>query len=232
MGMLKSIERKEIVAPVMAILVVTGFRPPVVLGDTFADSSSWATFDPGAHGVGTDPVGYCGGVFDGRYVYFAPSVGSAGNNHGEVLRYDTQCDFQIPGCWEAYDPGANDVGTDPDGYRGAAFDGRYVYFAPYYNGSEYHAEVLRYDTSQDFGSTSSWATFDASAVPDAGFGYHGALYANGYVYFVPGRNDQTDFHGKVLRYDTSCDFSTTTCWDVFDAVAQISARGGVRQWSV
>ena len=32
--------------------------------------------------------------------------------------------------WAAYDPGANGVGVDPDGYRGVGYDGRYIYFAP------------------------------------------------------------------------------------------------------
>ena len=34
-------------------------------------------------------------------------------------------------------------------YTGGVFDGRYVYFSPYYNGTQAYGEVLRYDTIGD-----------------------------------------------------------------------------------
>ena len=49
------------------------------------------------------------------------------------------------GNWAAYDAGANGVGTDPDGFIGGVFDGRYIYFVPFHNGTAHHGEVLRYD---------------------------------------------------------------------------------------
>ena len=55
----------------------------------FESAESWSTFDAGANGVGNDPVGYAGGIFDGRYIYFVPFKDSNGQYHGEVLRYDT-----------------------------------------------------------------------------------------------------------------------------------------------
>ena len=70
-------------------------------------------------------------------------------HHGEALRYDTNGSFAVASSWAAFDAGANGVGTDPDGYMGAVFDGQYVYFAPHYNGTEDHGEVLRYDTLPD-----------------------------------------------------------------------------------
>jgi hypothetical protein len=118
------------------------------VGD-FTDASSWSKFDPYDHGVGHEPnPEYRGGVFDGRYIYFAPLAGDSAP-FGEVLRYDTAGDFEESGSWGAYDPGANAVGFDPDGYGGAAFDGRYVYFAPFSNDGGFHGEVLRYDTAPD-----------------------------------------------------------------------------------
>ncbi|MBS3108624.1 LamG domain-containing protein [Candidatus Woesearchaeota archaeon] len=48
----------------------------------FASSSSWSSFNASSTG-GLDTVGYAGGVFDGRYVYFVPSF------NGNMLRYDT-----------------------------------------------------------------------------------------------------------------------------------------------
>lgn len=236
-GVRKSVKTNEVLVIVMAILAAGSLAAPVAWGDMFTHPLAWDTYDYGESAeCAADPncshaAGYIGAVFDGRYVYFAP--GSDGSvNHGEVLRYDSQGTFTDPAYWSTYDYGgsaecaADPNCTDPDGYRGGAFDGRYIYFAPYYNGSAYHAEVLRYDTTQDFDSPASWATFDASAVPNAGNGYHGALYVDGYVFFIPGRDGPAGYHGKVLRYDTSCDFATASCWTVFDAVAQIGAGGG------
>ncbi len=111
--------------------------------------AAWTTFDPGVAGVGADPNGYSGSAFGGRYVYFAPWRRGA-SYHGEVLRYDTQGRFHAADAWDTFDPGAAGLGTDPDGYEGIAFDGRYLYFAPYNNGSQLHSEILRYDTQAAF----------------------------------------------------------------------------------
>ena len=110
-------------------------------------TSSWATFDPGDNGVGIDPDGFHGAVFDGRYVYFVPYY-NGNDYHGEVLRYDTVGGFSEVSSWATFDAGANGLGTDPDGYSFAVFDGRYVYFGPTINTSsfQHHGEVLRYDT--------------------------------------------------------------------------------------
>lgn len=182
----------------------------------FADTSSWATFDPGAHGVGSRSEGFAGGVFDGRYVYFVPWADSAGY-HGEVMRYDTLADFQSAGSWEAFDPGSHGVGTDADGYRGAAYDGRYVYFAPVYNGTAFHGEVLRYDTQGAFAQAVSWTTFDPGAhgvgIDPDGYGY--PVYDGQYIYFSPYMNGPS-YHGEVLRYDTGGSFTSAASWTTYD----------------
>ena len=69
--------------------------------------------------------------------------------------------FTEPSGWATYDAGANGVGTDPDQFQGAAFDGRYIYFSPSSNG-----EVLRYDTTGAFIAASAWATYDYGADPN------------------------------------------------------------------
>ncbi len=182
----------------------------------FTSASSWSTFDAGTNGVGTDPDGYTGAVFDGRYIYYAPySNGTA--SHGEVLRYDTQATFASTGAWSTFDPGANGVGTDPDGFVGAVFDGRYVYFVPYYNGVDNHGEVLRYDTTASFTSAASWSTYDAgnNGVGTDPDGFVGAVFDGRYVYFVPYYNG-VDNHGEVLRYDTTASFTTAGSWASYD----------------
>ena len=182
----------------------------------FQEPSSWATFDAAAQGVGVTPRGYVGGVFDGRYVYFAPDFNGI-QYHGEVLRFDTLADFQQASSWATFNPADQGVGNNPEGYRGAVCDGRYVYFVPYQNSLGYHGEVLRYDTSADFQQASSWATFDAEAqgVGNAPVGYYGAAFDGRFVYFAPKYNG-TAASGEVLRLDTTSNFGNPSSWRTFD----------------
>ena len=183
----------------------------------FASVSSWAAYDPSANGVGQDPTGYTGGVFDGRYIYFVPYA-SHSPDHNEVLRYDTVGDFADASSWSTYDPRANGIGNeDPDRYTGAAFDGRYIYFAPYQNDDERCGEVLRYDTTSEFGHTSSWTVYDpaANGAANDSDGYQGAVFDGRYVYFVPWFNG-VELHGEVLRYDTQGAFSQAASWAAYD----------------
>ncbi|NKB23385.1 MAG: hypothetical protein GKR87_03175 [Kiritimatiellae bacterium] len=181
----------------------------------FDDSLAWRTFDPGDNGVGVDPDGYIGGVYDGRYIYFVPNNNGT-ERHGEVLRHDTQGPFTDTSSWEAFDPGINGVGTDPDGFRGGVYDGRYIYFMPRHNGAEHHGEVLCHDTQGPFTDTNSWQTFDPGlngigVDPD---GYIGGVYGR-YIYFVP-NNNGTEHHREVLRHDTQGIFTDTNSWQTFD----------------
>ena len=42
----------------------------------------------------------------------------------------------------------------------SVFDGRYVYFPPYLNGTLETGVFTRYDTTRDFAIATSWETFD------------------------------------------------------------------------
>ena len=66
----------------------------------FDSPSSWEAYD---HGSDCEPAvtcahpdGYRGGVFDGRFIYFVPYSTTDAVIHGEVLRYDTLPDNQVP----------------------------------------------------------------------------------------------------------------------------------------
>ncbi|MFA7718138.1 MAG: myxococcus cysteine-rich repeat containing protein, partial [Candidatus Absconditabacterales bacterium] len=178
----------------------------------FVTSASWTAYDPGDNGVGTDPDGYAGGIYDGRYVYFVPQDNGTAI-HGEFLRYDTQGTFDTTGSWTTYDPGANGVGSNPDGYMGSAYDGQYIYFVPYEN----NGEVMRYDTLGSFNSTDSWVAFDpgSNGVGTDPDGFWGATFDGRYVYFVPYYNGSA-FHGEVLRYDTYETFADANSWTTYD----------------
>ncbi|UCC31017.1 MAG: hypothetical protein JSU86_01815, partial [Phycisphaerales bacterium] len=197
------------------------FHGEVLRYDTegsFTDPSSWDTYDAKSHGVGHDPTGFGDAVFDGRYIYFVPTLNNTGY-HGEVLRYDTSGAFREVSSWEAFDAGAHDVGSQPDGYWGGAFDGRYVYFAPVQNNEGMHGEVLRVDTVSEFSDPGSWTTFDPG-VHDVGNkpdGFVGSVFDGQYVYFVPLEINGGEHNGEVLRYDTTGVFSDVSSWAAYDA---------------
>ena len=113
------------------------------------------------------------------------------------------------------------------GYRGATFDGESVYFAPYYSNYGRHGIMIKYNTTQPFDDIDSWDVHNIGkycALPhDCTYGgltgFQGALYHNGFVYYVPYFIDETPSDEKVrqpgsfvLRYDTSLDFRDSSAW--------------------
>lgn len=116
----------------------------------FADPGSWEVRDV-AGTAGLKTVGYDGGAFDGRYVYFIPfweGEDVSRGFHCRLLRFDTQGEFGDPGSWTAADGAPN-----PGGFNGGAFDGRFLYCAPWRLGGSpdggilSHGQVLRCDTA-------------------------------------------------------------------------------------
>jgi hypothetical protein len=155
-----------------------------------------------------------GAVFDGRYVYYVQYA------HTVAVRYDTQGAFDDLGSWEAYDA-ADTAGLNTKGYDGAAFDGRYVYYIPFYEGDApergFHCRVLRYDTLKGFKEPSAWTAADGgdhTDPPNPG-GFNGGAFDGRFVYFAPWREDPPEGddrpytpHAKVMRYDTATDDSS------------------------
>lgn len=179
----------------------------------FGGSASWNTY--GLEGN----TGYYGGAFDGRYVYFAPhlagNAASAALPHGKILRYDTRGDFERAQSWRTF---TLDKSVS---YRGAAFDGRYVYYCPDCESTDAPGQrrpvapsgkVLRYDTWQDFAKATSYSTYDAASIFGANTaGFNGAISADHHLYFIPGYGC-----GALLRYDTREDFVSPASWSAYD----------------
>lgn len=139
----------------------------------------------------------------------------------------TWAEFDNPAAWEFFDPSANGVGLDPKGNVNGAFDGRYIYFAPLWNNTEFHAEVLRYDTrcesNEPFINPNCWTTFDyGKAIGDSNIaGYTAVIYdGSRYLYFNPWVNrkigDNQYYHGNVLRHDTHGEFTDPNAWLNYD----------------
>jgi hypothetical protein len=142
------------------------------------DFGAWLGFD-----VASDAgVGQYGGAFDGRFVYLTPAP-AAPTLPIVVARCDTLSDA---GCASAAAWARFDVGSLIDAaigqYAGAAFDGRYLIFAPYSSTTV----ALRFDTTRSFADAGSWSRFDVSTLqPGMALGFVGAVFDGEYVYLVP-----------------------------------------------
>jgi len=87
---------------------------------------------------------------------------------------------------------------------GATFDGRYVYFAPSYQGV-----AVRFDTHSAFDSRASWSQFDTKTRPVGQVCFVGATFDGRYVYYLPLVNCSPSGAGTplVTRYDTTAAFA-------------------------
>jgi hypothetical protein len=145
-----------------------------------------------------------------------------------VLRYDTKGEFISSSSWSAYDAGRTD-GLTTTGYKGAAFDGRFIYFVPFRDGANVHGKVLRYDTTGQLKAPSSWSAYDAGRTGGLDTrGYVGAVYDGRYLVFTPySSDDAMDFHARFLRYDTLGDLKAQSSWAACDksSVDGMDTRG-------
>ena len=189
----------------------------------FGEAASWAFYDTAA--VNAHSKGFIGAVFDGRYVYLVPN--SDEQPHGQVTRYDTAAPFTSPSSWSFFDTTRLDKHSN--GFEGGVFDGRYVYFVPFYNDEGVSGQVARYDSTGPFASPSSWRVYDTTAVDPGSRGFSGAVFDGRYIYYVP-HGDGTP-HGQVTRFDTNGSFTSADAWSVFDMTTMngsaMGFKGGV-----
>ena len=134
--------------------------------------------------------------------------------------------YRNPASWTTFDPGANGVGVDPDGFYFGAMGSRYLYFA----GTESDrnvgdAELMRYDTQGAFSDTASWETFN----PAGDRTFTGAVYddVHGCVFFVPQTAGAVPGR-RVYRYCETRVFGDPLSWDEFEPPGIIGGfYGGV-----
>ncbi len=149
-----------------------------------------------------------GGPVDAGRCATLLDAGDVGNPDAGPTRYN---DIRQSANWAAYDSG------EWTANNGAAFDGRYVYFAPSgWPGGPLDV-VTRYDTEASFTAASAWTTFNPSVVNSEATGFWGATFDGRYVYFVP------NSYGTVTRYDTQATFDNAASWSTFDA-GTVSSR--------
>lgn len=177
----------------------------------FDDPAAWQTFDSTEADAGSR--GFVDGIFDGRYLYLVPFF--KGEYHGQVTRYDTRLPFQDAASWTVFDTAAVHPGSR--GFVSGCFDGRYLYLSPYQlDPTTQHGQVSRYDTRADFVEAASWEVFDTAAVHPDSRGFHSAVSADDYVYFVPYLRGGGEYSGLLLRYDRRLPFAGPAAWQSFD----------------
>ena len=207
-------------APIPPLAYITD--PSVFLRhDTQVTSSSfdqgWEALDAGTLGV--NDTNFEGAVFDGRYVYYVPSLegrqtAATRVPSGRVVRYDTHASFTATASWQQHT-------IAPTGFVGGVFDGRYIYFSPWYGST-----VARFDTQGDFADAAAWTQFDLSGLDATATRFSGGVFDGHYVYFVPyGDLDVATSRvpGVVARYDTTASFTSQGAWSKF-ALTSIDAR--------
>lgn len=176
----------------------------------FTNSEAWTAYDAN----GTDGYaigGFIGGIFDGRYIYFAPFIGSTPEC---ILRYDTHGEFKSSTSWRVYDARPHDK-LGITGYMGAVYAQRYVYFVGF---SNFGGMVLRYDTESNFADTNSWLSYVVGNKNNGFHDYEGATFDGRYIYLVPNVANQSSFSpesGQFVRYDTSLPFTNESSWSSF-----------------
>ena len=190
----------------------------------FGDRTSWERYDPSMSNAALGT--FCGGAFDGRYVYFAPLAGTGPS--GVALRYDTQAvSFTDPAGWVPFDVTLKNPLAK--GFNGALYDGKYVYFVPDFNGTTNDGIVARFDPSGGFQNVGSWLTFDTTQVSPNARGFEGAVYDGTYVYLVPNYAGAQD--GVIARYEAGGGFADASSWTSFDLAARnpafVGYSGGV-----
>lgn len=169
------------------------------LPDASIDGSS------GPEGGPSDAGAHDGGSLDGAS---ADGGGPAPDGGG---------DFTNIASWASHDFSAL-LGGSSNGFNGSAFDGRYLYLAPYFSGS-----FVRVDTQGSFSAASSYTAMAGATIP--GFGaFSGAVFDGRYVYYVPSGS-------IVVRYDTTAPFTAASSYASFDlsttgAPATIGFSGG------
>ena len=187
------------------------------LKDNFARHDNWDFFSIGKIN-GLDTSGYLGGTFDSRYVYYVPYSNGSGY-HGNFLKYDTVKPFDQTTSYSAFNIAT--INSNYKGYKGACFDGQYIYLSPLNNGS-FHGNVIQYNTRLPFNQASSYKAYDASGTSGLNtVGYVGCIFDSKYVYFTPSHNtpgsNPINYHCYVLRYNTEGDFTSSGSWTAYDA---------------
>ena len=156
----------------------------------FRDSSAWKA--AGYWGVYED------GIVVGNHLYFSPHLDKKNERHTIPLRYDTTKHFDEITSWAGVKLGLN------ASYIGAAYDGKKIYYAPWYDEDQEGSSIMVYDTEQPFLAKSAW---DFISIPNQG--YSDAGFNGTHIVFAPNPTPAWSSKIMFLNVDTQeVSFST------------------------
>jgi hypothetical protein len=87
--------------------------------------------------------------------------------------------------------------------NGCVFDGRYIYFI------SVSANIVRYDTTQNFKNQDSYKSFNPKNVNNNATGFSCGVFDGQFIYFV-------DADGLILRYNTKLQFTLSSSYTFFN----------------
>lgn len=181
------------------------------LGD-FRDPSSWEYFNTA--GLNPNSRGFVGCFFDGRYLYLIPFHHD--RHHGQVTRFDTRLGFTDPESWSFFDLQQH-VDESCRGFVSGAFDGRFLYLSPYqHDWTTYNGHMVCFDTTSEFQVKDNWHFIDSQSIWPESRGFHSAVSAAGYTYFVPYVRENRDYHGLLVRFRQNGTFHSPEGWESVD----------------
>ncbi|HEY1697232.1 MAG TPA: hypothetical protein VGG39_33960 [Polyangiaceae bacterium] len=209
----------------VACSALLGLEPPPDGGTEDAGADSTATDGT----TGSDGAGHDGPSFDGTTTDGGIETGSDAGldapsdapaclgldaGDGSTTYYALKNGSLPDGgdVFEFYEPDI--VNANAHGFIGGTFDGRFLYLAPYDDGT-----IARFDTHATFNSTAAWSFFDATVLSPDAQGFAGALFDGRFVYMVPQRGSPSSTTaGVVVRYDTQAGQFTKNGpqWATFD----------------
>ena len=170
----------------------------------------------GLGGSGSSAGASFGAIFANHAVYYAPLTATT------AQRIDA-----LDGGIGTFSLFALDASAPA--YQGVAFDGKYAYYAPAAGGSPTPTnlgEILRVDTTADFGNAASWSSFDTQQVDPATGDFAGTAFDGRYVYFVPTTTGAgMPVSSRFVRFDTTGTFNDPGAWKVFVPTNDASSTG-------
>lgn len=174
----------------------------------FAASTSYSFLDLNL--VTPFSGGFAGAVFDGRYLYMVPYNGNGPTFGSGICRYDTTSFFTATASYSSFD--LANVRTGIGGFWGGTFDGRYVYFAPNktFVSLGLGGYFTRFDTSQNFSNSLSYAFFNFLPVNSNAVSCFSASLDGRYIYLPNAAS------GIITRYDTKLPFSSSISYEFFN----------------
>jgi hypothetical protein len=127
--------------------------------------------------------GFSNGQFDGRYIYFLPPTLDLGISSGQFARYDTTMSFTNSASWSFFD--ITTINVAYNSTNTSCFDGRYIYVTTLNIPNV--CNLIRYDTTLPFTSSSSWQAIDISSATVTN-GCYGLNFDGTNIYYISTTN--------------------------------------------